>query len=155
MKLLFKQRVFSWFDSYDIYDEAGNTVYTVKGQLAWGHKLVIYDAQGNELGMVVQKMMTILPKFELYKGGQLLGCMTKELSFFVPHYSLDYNGWKITGNVMAWDYQVLDANETLIATAQKQVPKLIDTYVIDVADEKNALDVLMFVLAIDAEKDSR
>lgn len=154
MKLLFKQRVFSWFDSYDIYNEAGNTVYTVKGQLAWGHKLVIYDAQGSELGMVVQKMMTILPKFELYKGGQLLGCMTKELSFFVPHYSLDYNGWKITGNVMAWDYQVLDANETLIATAQKQVPKLTDTYVIDVADEKNALDVLMFVLAIDAEKDS-
>ena len=23
MKLLFKQRLFSWFDSYDIYDEAG------------------------------------------------------------------------------------------------------------------------------------
>lgn len=154
MKLLFKQRAFSWFDSYDIYDEAGNTVYTVKGQLAWGHKLVIYDAQGNELGMVVQKMMTILPKFELYKGGELLGCMTKELSFFTPHYSLDYNGWKITGNVMAWDYQVLDTNETLIATAQKQVPKLTDTYVIDVADEKNALEVLMFVLAIDAGKDS-
>lgn len=154
MKLLFKQKAFSWFDSYDIYDEAGNTVYTVKGQMAWGHKLVIYDAQGTELGMVVQKMMTILPKFELYKGGQLLGCMTKELSFFTPHYSLDYNGWKITGNVMAWDYQVLDTNETLIATAQKQVPKLTDTYVIDVADEKNALDVLMFVLAIDAGKDS-
>ena len=44
MKLLFKQRLFSWFDSYDIYDEAGNTVYGVKGQLSWGHKLVIYDA---------------------------------------------------------------------------------------------------------------
>ena len=31
MKLLFKQRFFSWFDSYDIYNEAGETVYTVKG----------------------------------------------------------------------------------------------------------------------------
>ena len=30
MKLLFKQRLFSWFDSYDIYDEAGNTVYVVE-----------------------------------------------------------------------------------------------------------------------------
>lgn len=45
MKLLFKQRIFSWFDSYDIYDEDGNTVFVVKGQLAWGHKLKIYDAQ--------------------------------------------------------------------------------------------------------------
>ena len=57
MKLLFKQRLFSWFDSYDIYDEAGNTAYVVKGQLSWGHKLVIYDAYGNEVGMVVQKVL--------------------------------------------------------------------------------------------------
>ena len=29
MKLLFKQRFFSWFDSYDIYDETGATLFTV------------------------------------------------------------------------------------------------------------------------------
>ena len=29
MKLLFKQRAFSWFDSYDIYNEHGETVFTV------------------------------------------------------------------------------------------------------------------------------
>lgn len=74
MKLLFKQRLFSWFDSYDIYDEAGNTVYVVKGQLSWGHKLVIYDAYGNEVGMVVQKVLTFLPKFEIYKNGSYIGC---------------------------------------------------------------------------------
>ena len=34
VKLLFKQRLFSWFDSYDIYDETEQTVYVVKGQLA-------------------------------------------------------------------------------------------------------------------------
>lgn len=42
MKLLFKQRMFSWFDSYDIYDENENTVYVVKGQLSWGHCLKIF-----------------------------------------------------------------------------------------------------------------
>lgn len=47
MRLLFKQRLFSWFDSYDIYNEAGETVYTVKGQLAWGHCLKIFDAGGS------------------------------------------------------------------------------------------------------------
>lgn len=30
MKLIFKQRLFSWLDSYDIYDEQGNVVFTVK-----------------------------------------------------------------------------------------------------------------------------
>ncbi len=50
MKLLFRQRFFSWFDSYDIYDENENTVYTVKGQLSWGHCLKIYDVAGREVG---------------------------------------------------------------------------------------------------------
>ena len=35
MRLLFKQRMFSWFDSYDIYDEQGQTALIVKGQLSW------------------------------------------------------------------------------------------------------------------------
>lgn len=49
MKLLFKQRIFSWLDSYDIYDEKGETVYTVKGQLSFGHKLFIYNKYGDIL----------------------------------------------------------------------------------------------------------
>lgn len=36
MKLWFKQRMFSWFDSYDIYDENGQTMFVVKGALSWG-----------------------------------------------------------------------------------------------------------------------
>ena len=131
MKLLFKQRLFSWFDSYDIYDEAGNTVYVVKGQLSWGHKLVIYDAYGNEVGMVVQKVLTFLPKFEIY------------------------NGWHIDGTIMEWNYSILDRSGYSIARVSKELFHMTDTYVIDVQDPGNALDALMFVLAIDAEKCSR
>ena len=75
MKLRFKQRFFSWFDSYDIYDEAGSTVFTVEGQLSWGHRLHIKDARGNHIGTVQEKVLTFLPKFEFYAGGQYLGCL--------------------------------------------------------------------------------
>ena len=33
MKLLMKQRVFSWTDTYDVYDEAGNKKYFVKAEM--------------------------------------------------------------------------------------------------------------------------
>ena len=72
MKLLFKQRLFSWFDSYDIYDEAGNTVYVVKGQLSWGHKLVIYDAYGNEVGMVFRKYLLFFLNLRFIKMAVIL-----------------------------------------------------------------------------------
>ena len=75
MKLLFKQRFFSWLDSYDIYNEAGEPVYTVKGQLAWGHCLKVFDANGREVGMLKERILSFLPKFEIYSEKQYVGCI--------------------------------------------------------------------------------
>ena len=68
MKLLFKQKMFSWLDSYEIYNEEGDIVYTVKGQLDWGHCLKIYDSNGQYVGMVREKVLTFMPRFDLYVG---------------------------------------------------------------------------------------
>lgn len=155
MKLLFKQRLFSWLDSYDIYDEAGTVVYRVKGKVSLGHKLVIYDANGTEVGMVSQRILAFLPKFEIYKNGQCVGCLKKSLSLFIPHYNLDYKNWHIEGSFLEWDYSILDSFGTTVATIRKEIFNLTDTYVIDVDNPQDALDALMFVLAIDAEKCSR
>lgn len=84
MKLYFKQRLFSWFDSYDIYNEAGQAVYVVKGQLSWGHCLKTYDTYGNEIGTVKERVLTLLPRFELFLRGQYMGCISKELTLFRP-----------------------------------------------------------------------
>ena len=155
MRLLFKQRMFSWFDSYDIYDENENTVYVVKGQLAWGHCLKIFDASGWEVGTVKQKVLTLLPKFEIYKNNEYIGCLSKELSFFSPHYNIDYNGWHIDGTLTEWNYTIVDESYDTVAVIRKEIFNFTDTYVINVKDPENALDALMFVLAIDAEKCTR
>ncbi len=155
MRLLFKQRLFSWFDSYDIYYQDGSVAYTVKGQLSWGHKLVIFDPEGNEIGMVNQKVLTLLPRFEIYERGELVGCLKKELSFLHPRYDIDYNGWHVEGTWTEWNYTITDRDGNTVATIGKELFNLTDTYVIDVNDPDDALYALMFVLAIDAEKCSR
>ena len=53
---------------------------------------------------------------------------------------------------MEWDYSILDRSGYSIARVSKELFHMTDTYVIDVQDLGNALDALMFVLAIDAEK---
>ena len=155
MKLLFKQRLFSWFDSYDIYGESGNTVYVVKGQLSWGHKLVIYDASDRELGMVQQRVMTLLPKFEIYEQGNYIGCISKEFTLLKPRYDIDYNGWHIEGGFLEWDYTIADQMGHEVAVISKEIFNWTDTYSINVRNPEDALHALMFVLAIDAEKCSR
>ena len=155
MKLLFKQRLFSWFDSYDIYDEDGNSVYTVKGQLSWGHCLKIYDADDHEVGTIQERILTLLPKFEVYLGNQYVGSISKEFSFFTPRFNIDYNGWHVEGDFFEWDYSILDQSGHQIAEVSKQLFNWTDTYVIDVQNPSDALGALMLVLAIDAEKCSR
>ena len=155
MKLLFKQRFFSWLDSYDIYDSSGRTVYTVKGQLAWGHCLKIFDTVGNELGTVRERIFTWLPKFEMYLGGQYLGCISKEFTFLKPRYHIDCNGWQVEGDFFEWDYRILTASGQEVATVSKEIFNWTDTYSIDVCEPRDALCALMLVIAIDAEKCSR
>lgn len=155
MRMYFKQRLFSWFDSYDIFDEQGNKIYVVKGQISWGHCLKIFDAYGNEVGTVKERILTFLPKFEVYLGNQYLGCIRKEFTLFNPQYDIDYNGWHIKGNFMEWDYIITNAMGARVASVSKKLVHMTDQYVIDVSDSQNPLIALMFVLAIDAEKCSR
>ncbi len=155
MKLLFKQRFFSWFDSYDIFDESGNPVYTVKGQLSWGHCLKIYDSLGTEIGTVQERVLTFLPKFEIYLGNDYIGCISKEFTFFKPKFDIDFNGWHIDGDFFEWDYRIIDSLGEEIATVSKELFNWTDTYVIDIKDPKDAICALALVLAIDAEKCSR
>ena len=52
MQLLIKQRVFSWTDTYDVYDEKEEPKYFVKAEFfALGHQIHVYDKSGREVTM--------------------------------------------------------------------------------------------------------
>ena len=155
MQLLFKQRFFSWLDSYDIYDGNDQKVFQVEGKLDWGHRLHILDAAGVHIGTLKEVVLTFLPKFEIYVGNRYAGSIRKALTLLNPRYEMDLNGWEIKGNWLEWDYQILDRSGRCVATISKQVLNWTDTYVIDIEDPEDALCALMVVLAIDAEKCSR
>ena len=152
MKLLFKQRAFSWFDSYDIYDEEGYTVFTVKGRISWGHKLEIHDARGLHIGTVQERILSFMPKFEMYADGQYIGQINKELTLLKPVFSLDMNGWIVKGDWLGWEYEVVTPDRQPVMTASRKLLQLTDTYIIDVVKPEDTLLSLMIVLAIDAAK---
>ncbi len=155
MKLLFKQKFFSWFDSYDVFDESGNVQYTVRGELSWGHLLRIYDAAGREVGSVREKVFTWLPRFEIYLGDRQVGSISKEFTFFHPKFNIDYNGWQVDGDWAEWDYEIRSSYGQPVATISKELWNWTDTYSIDVIRPEDALCALMLVIAIDVEKCSR
>ncbi len=155
MKLIFKQRMFSWLAGYDIFNEMEEAVYTVKGKLAWGQCFRIMDACGQEIGMVKRRLIGWQAVFDIYRGGEPVGSIRKEITFFKPQFHIDYRGWQVHGNWMERDYTICDEQERTVATIRKAMWKLTDTYAVEVQDAQDALDVVLLVLAIDAEKGSR
>ena len=150
MKLLIKQRVFSWTDSYDIYDEDGNKKYFVKAELfSFGHQLHVYDNNQNEIGVIKQKLFTILPSFEIEIRGETKGMIQKKFALFHPKYEVDFNGWRVEGNFLEWEYDVYNECCPIIHIT-KELFHWGDTYVIDIADRRDELMGLMLVIAIDA-----
>ena len=74
MQLLIKQRVFSWTDTYDVYDEKEEPKYFVKAEFfALGHQIHVYDKSGREVGMVKQRLLTLLPAFDIEIDGKEFG----------------------------------------------------------------------------------
>lgn len=150
MKLLIKQRVFSWTDSYDIYDEDGNAKYFVKAEMfAFGHQLHVYDSNRNEIGMIKQKLLTFLPAFEIEIGGMTRGRIQKQLALLRPKYEIDFNGWRVEGDFLGWNYDVY-AGERPVIHISKELFHWGDTYVIDFDDPADEVMGMMLVIAIDA-----
>ena len=49
MQLRIRQRIFSWTDSYDVYDEDGYAKYEVRGALfSLGHQIHVYRKNADE-----------------------------------------------------------------------------------------------------------
>ncbi len=156
MQLYIKQRIFSWADSYDVYDETGEARYEVKAELfAFGHQIHVYDKRtGREVGSIHEKLFTLLPQFEIVIGGRVQGTIRKEFTFFQPRYQVDYRGWNVEGDFMGWDYRVKQGGMEVMSIS-KELFNWSDTYVLRYSNPANEMPGLLLVIAIDAANCSK
>ena len=151
MELLIKQRVFSWTDAYDVYGQDGQAKYFVKGDFfSLGHRIRVFDKlTGQELGSIQQRLLTLLPAFDILVGDRIVGTIRKKFTFFTQDYQVDYRGWDVEGDFLGWDYQVIQGN-TPVMSISKEWLTWGDTYTLRYTDPANELPGLLLVVAIDA-----
>lgn len=150
MRLLIKQRVFSWTDSYDVYDEFGQPKYFVKAEfLTLGHQIHVFDKTGRELGSIHQHLLSLLPRFDIVIDGRIMGSVQRRFSLFTPSYEVDFRGWEVDGDLLGWNYQVADGNR-LIMSISKELFQWGDTYTLNYTNPVDEMPGLLLVIAIDA-----
>lgn len=149
MKLYIKQKVFSFKDKFNIYDERGEIKYTAEGEIfTLGKKLHITDTNGQEVIFIRQRLLTFLPKYEI----SLLGGETVEIvkNFTLLKHVYTIPAWDITikGDFFAHEYEVL-RNGAEIAHLSKEWFTWGDTYAINIADPRDELMALASILVVD------
>ena len=151
MQLCIRQRVFSWTDSYDVYDENGIARYFVRAEfLSLGHQIHVYEKRtGREVGSIHQRLLSLLPTFDIVVDGRRRGSVSKQLSLFTPRYEVDFRGWDVEGDLLGWDYSVYQGNLEVMNISKAWL-SWGDTYTLEYTNPAHEMPGLLLVLAIDA-----
>ena len=151
MELMIKQRVFSWSDTYDVFDESGEARYYVEAEIfAFGHQIHVCDRRtGREVGSIHQKLFTFLPTFEIVIDGRVVGTITKEFSFLLPRYRVDFRGWDVEGDFLGWEYEAYHMGKRVLSVS-KELLTWGDTYVLRYDHVADEIPGLLLTVAIDA-----
>lgn len=154
LQLYIKQRIFSWTDRYDVYDEDGNVRYEVRSALfSLGHQIHVYDQRreegSDEVGYIREKPFSLMPTFEIVVDGRVQGVIRKRFSLLRENYEVDYRHWRVEGDFLGWDYRVMESGQEIMRIC-KEFWHWSDTYTLRYADARHEVPGLLLVLAIDA-----
>ena len=98
-----------------------NTVkrYRVEGEVfTLGKKLHVYDTNEEEVALVQQKLLSIMPRFYVFVNGEKTAEILKEFSFLKPRYHIFGKNWTVEGDFLAHDYTIMEqGNEIWIQIA--------------------------------------
>ena len=149
MKLLIKEKAFSWTDTFTVKDGQGNDRFFVKGELfSFGRKLHVTDVYGEEIAKIEQELFRFRRRYNVTVRGRQTAAVVQEITFFRPRYTVEGPGWDVQGNFWGHEFTVTEGGRTVV-TISKEWFTWGDCYVLDIADGADELTALAVVLAID------
>ncbi|MDD3428795.1 MAG: LURP-one-related family protein [Oscillospiraceae bacterium] len=151
MKLYIRQKVFSFNDKFDIYNEAGEPLYYCEGEIfSIGSKLRLYDMQDRELFYIKQKVLSFMHAYDIYAQENLCASVQEQLALFRTKLRVEssYGSFDIEGSFWEHDFSIY-CNGRLLGTVQKAWMTWGDSYCLQVAQEKDAAFFTALVIAID------
>ena len=155
MKLLIREKVFSWSDSFTVTDEVGNDRYRVEGEVfSWGKKLHVTDMRGREVAYIEQKIWSMLPRYLVYVHGQEIAQVVREFTFFTPKYIVEGVGWDVEGDFWEHEYTVTHHGSPIVSI-HKEWLTWGDCYTLDITDAADEITALALILAIDCAVESQ
>lgn len=151
MILYIKQKLFSFKDDYNVYDESLQPIYRVESEfLAMLSKIHLYDMNGKELFFIKRKLKFMFAEYEIYSGDKLCAVVKQEFAMFRPKLSVSsaYGDFDIDGEFFQMDFEV-KCNGMLLGRISKEWLTFGDSYRLEVENSFNSGFFTALVIAID------
>ena len=150
MRFYIKQKVFSFGDKFNIFDENQNVIYRVEGKVfSISNRLAFIDQNETVLYHAQRKVFSFLPQYFIYDSNEReVVSIKKHLSFFGSKFTLTINGkpMQISGSVFAHSFVVEDQGMPIVSIQKKYI-SWGDTYEISIDSDKD-LELLLFAVII-------
>src|SRR6266480_982506 len=122
-----------------------------------GDDLVMYDRySGQELVHIKQRVLSLLPRYEIYRNGQHWATMHEQFRLFGERFKVEgSNGmvFHVNGDIWRWNFSVTDNYGNLMAQIGRQFSLFRDSYAVDVAPGVDAPFVIALAIVIEMVKE--
>jgi len=158
MRYHMRERAWSLTEAFVVRDDANQAVLEIRGKFFHiGDDLIMTDRySGQEVAHIKQHLLSLLPRYEVYRNGQLWADVHEQFRLFGERFKVaGDNGmvFHIDGDVWNWNYNISDAYGNLMGYVGQQVSIFRDSYVIDVAPNVDAPFVIALAVVLEMIKD--
>lgn len=147
--LTLHQKVVAMVENYEVTE--GNTLkYTAKKKIiAAGADFDVFDANGNQVALIDQKVLNMVKTYDISINGQPCGIVKKKFPAITKDMNYDARGWKLDGDALGMNFKFTDAQKNVYATVKKKLVALGDTYEINVTNPQDELLVVILTIILD------
>lgn len=147
-----KEKFWSWGNKFTITDEQNNSQFVVDGQaFSWGDKLSFQDLEGNELAFINQRLMSLMPRYQILTNGTVFAEVIKEFSWFQQKFKLDVpgpNDYEIDGSFWQHEFNFTRSGRK-VASVSKKLWAWTDSYGVNIVDGEDDVSILCACIVID------
>ena len=141
MNLHIKSKLVSIHHKMDILDDDDQPVYHVSGKpISLHDKTHITDLDGNEIASIHAKAVSIHHKYSFE--------LSEQLFHIKDIIDIPELGWQLRGSILAFEFQIVDAQERVLATAHRHIVSLHGVYDIKILDESQIEKLLAVFVVI-------
>lgn len=151
MKFYVKQKLFSAKNKFTLFNENEEEAYKVEGKMfSLKNYLELRRLDDSIVYSTQKKLMTFMPKYTVYDAvGDEVAKVFRKFAFR-PRFDVFVGNlhFHIEGSIFAHSFQITDGNQT-VASIEKKVFKLTDSYEIDIQAIEHKELFLFLVIVID------